>query len=139
MTELRMAHAAPHPGVILVDEAPEVVAPDGSAVRVLVRTARGSMARFSLPPFAVSRTVAHRTVEEVWYIFGGTGRMWLRGGGREAIVGIAQGISIAVPAGTAFQFRSNSAEPLQAIGVTMPPWPGDGEAVAREGPWAPTI
>jgi mannose-6-phosphate isomerase-like protein (cupin superfamily) len=122
-----------------VDVAPDVVAPDGSAVRVLVRTARVSMARFSLPPFAVSRAVAHRTVEEVWYFLAGTGRMWLRGGGRDAIIGVAPGMSVAIPAGTAFQFRSDSAEPLQAIGVTMPPWPGNGEAVAVDGPWAATI
>ncbi|HTB42834.1 MAG TPA: cupin domain-containing protein [Acetobacteraceae bacterium] len=122
-----------------VDEAPDVVAPDGSTVRVLVRTASGSMARFSLPPFAVSRAVAHRTVEEVWYFLAGSGRMWLRSGDRDAIIDVAPGMSVAIPAGTAFQFRSDSAEPLQAIGVTMPPWPGDGEAVAVEGPWPATI
>ena len=122
-----------------VDEAPDVVAPDGSTVRVLVRTASGSMARFSLPPFAVSRAVAHRTVEEVWYFLAGSGRMWLRSGDRDAIIDVAPGMSVAIPAGTAFQFRSDSAEPLQAIGVTMPPWPGEGEAVAVEGPWPATI
>jgi mannose-6-phosphate isomerase-like protein (cupin superfamily) len=121
------------------DEAPDVVAPDGSAVRVLVRTARGSMARFSLPPFAVSRAVAHRTVEEVWYFFTGSGHMWLRCGDRDAIIDVAPGMSVALPAGTAFQFRSDSAEPLQAVGVTMPPWPGDGEAVAVDGPWLATV
>jgi mannose-6-phosphate isomerase-like protein (cupin superfamily) len=122
-----------------VDEAPDVVAPDGSTVRVLVRTASGSMARFSLPPFAVSRAVAHRTVEEVWYFLAGSGRMWLRSGDRDAIIDVAPGMSVAIPAGTAFQFRSDSAEPLQAIGVTVPPWPGDGEAVAVEGPWPTTV
>jgi mannose-6-phosphate isomerase-like protein (cupin superfamily) len=122
-----------------VDAAPNVVAPDGSAVRVLARTARGSMARFSLPPFAVSRAVAHRTVEEVWYFLAGNGRMWLRCGDRDAIVDVAAGLSVAIPAGTAFQFRSDSAEALQAVGVTMPPWPGDGEAVAVDGPWPATV
>ncbi len=121
------------------DEAPEVVAPDGSAVRVLVRAAAGSMARFSLPPFAVSRAVVHRTVDEVWYFLAGRGRMWLRSCGRETTIDVAAGLSIAIPAGTAFQFRSDSAEPLQAIGVTMPPWPGEDEAVAVEGPWQATV
>jgi mannose-6-phosphate isomerase-like protein (cupin superfamily) len=83
--------------------------------------------------------VAHRTVEEVWYFLAGSGRMWLRSGDRDAIIDVAPGMSVAIPAGTAFQFRSDSAEPLQAIGVTMPPWPGDGEAVAVEGPWPATI
>jgi hypothetical protein len=28
--------------------------------------------------------------------------------------------------------------PAGRVAVTMPPWPGAGEAVAVEGPWAPT-
>ena len=118
-----------------VDDAMEAAAPDGSVVRVLVRTPGGSMARFSLPPGAVSRAVVHRTVDEVWYVLSGRGRMWLRAGDREAIVALAAGMSVTIPVGTAFQFRSDSAEPLQVVGVTMPPWPGAQEAVAAEGPW----
>lgn len=97
------------------------------------------MARFSLPPFAVSRAVAHRTVDELWYFLAGSGRMWLRCGERETIADVAAGLSVAIPAGTAFQFRSDSAEPLQAVGVTMPPWPGEDEALPAEGPWSATV
>ncbi len=121
-----------------VDDAPEVRAPDGSAVRVLVHTQGGSMARFSLPPGAVSHAVCHRTVSEVWYVLTGRGRMWLRSGEQEQVVELVPGFSLAIPVGTAFQFRSSSAETLQAIGVTMPPWPGKAEAFAVRGPWAPT-
>ena len=42
--------------------APDALAPDGSEVRVLCGVARGGMAHFSLPPRAVSRAVAHRTI-----------------------------------------------------------------------------
>jgi mannose-6-phosphate isomerase-like protein (cupin superfamily) len=122
-----------------VNDAPEVVAPDGSTVRVLVRTAGGSMARFSLPPSAVSRAVVHRTVDEVWYFLAGNGRMWLRSGDQESIIDVLPGVSVAIPAGTEFQFRSLSGEPLQAIGVTMPPWPGDQEAVTVPGTWLATM
>ena len=132
--EPHMTFATLHP-----DDAPEVIAPDGSAVRVLVRSAGGSMARFSLPPFAVSRAVVHRTVDEVWYFLSGHGRMWLRNNHHETIVAVAAGLSVAIPAGTAFQFRSDSAQPLQAVGVTMPPWPGDDEADAVHGPWPATL
>ena len=122
-----------------VDDAPEVTAPDGSVVRVMVRTAGGSMARFSLPGLAVSRAVVHRTVDEVWYFLSGSGRMWLHCGEHETIIDVKPGVSVAIPVGTAFQFRSNSAEPLQAVGVTMPRWPGDAEAVTAEGPWSATV
>ena len=37
-------------------EAPDVMAPDGSEVRILAATGRGSMALFTLPPGAVSVT-----------------------------------------------------------------------------------
>jgi mannose-6-phosphate isomerase-like protein (cupin superfamily) len=77
---------------------------------------------------AVSKAVAHRTIEEVWYFSAGRGRMWRKLGDDEDIVEVGQGISISIPAGTHFQFRCDGAEPLVAIGATMPPWPGEGEA-----------
>jgi mannose-6-phosphate isomerase-like protein (cupin superfamily) len=123
------------------EEGPEVTAPDGSAVRVLAACARGSMARFTLPPGAVSIAVAHRTVEELWVFTGGRGRLWRRAGNRgvEEIVEVGPGVSLSIPAGTRFQFRCDGEEPLSAIGVTMPPWPGMDEAYAVEGRWPPTV
>ncbi len=118
--------------------APDAVAPDGSEVRLLGRVAAGSMAQFSLPPGAVSKAVAHRTVEEIWYVVAGHGRMWRRLDGLETVVALAAGTSITLPVGTQFQFRCDGAEPLVAVGVTMPPWPGEAEAYAVAGPWAPT-
>ena len=64
----------------LASERPDAVAPDGSEVRILAATARGSMALFRLAPGGVSKAVAHRTVEEVWYIVAGRGDQ--AGGGR---------------------------------------------------------
>ena len=124
---------------VRIGDAPVVAAPDGSEVRVLCGVGRGGMARFTLPPRAVSRAVAHRTVEEVWCFTSGRGRMWRRLGGDEETVEVGPGPSVAIPVGTRFQFRSDSDEPLSAIGATMPPWPGEGEAFAVEGPWQPTV
>lgn len=118
---------------------PDAVAPDGSEVRVLCRVGRGGMAHFTLPPNAVSRAVAHRTVEEVWFFVSGRGRMWRRLGDEEETFEVGLGTSVAIPVGTRFQFRSDGHEPLSAIGATMPPWPGEGEAYAVEGPWQPTV
>ena len=88
--------------------APDVVALDGSDVRILLGLRGGGMAHFTLAPGATSRAVAHRTVEEIWYF-------------------------------TTFQLRSLGAEPLVAVAVTMPPWPGDGEAYAVDGAWEPNV
>jgi mannose-6-phosphate isomerase-like protein (cupin superfamily) len=121
-----------------VDDAPAVTAPDGSTVHVLVRTAGGSMARFTLPPGAVSRAVRHRTVAELWYFVAGSGRMWLCGEAATRWLDVAPGLSVAIPPGTAFQFRTLSDTPLQVVGVTMPPWPGADEAELVPGPWTAT-
>jgi mannose-6-phosphate isomerase-like protein (cupin superfamily) len=119
--------------------APDTIAPDGSEVRLLASVPRGSMAHFTLPPGAVTRAVAHRTVEEVWFFVGGRGRMWRRLGGEETTVDVFPGVSIAIPTGAAFQFRADGDEPLCIVGVTMPPWPGDAEAYPVEGIWPATI
>jgi mannose-6-phosphate isomerase-like protein (cupin superfamily) len=42
---------------------------------------------------------------------------------------------VSIPAGTHFQFRSVVDGPLAAVGVTMPPWPGPGEAYDVPGAW----
>ena len=43
-----------------ISSAPDAIAPDGSEVRILCQTERGSMAQFVLPPNTVSRPVARR-------------------------------------------------------------------------------
>ena len=115
--------------------APDAMAPDGSEVRLLVECTRGSMAEFTLPPGAISMAVAHRTVEELWLVTLGTGRMWRRLGSQEETVALRPGVSLSIPLGAAFQFRNDGTVPLKAVGVTMPPWPGTEEAYAVEGPW----
>ena len=88
-----------------INIAPDAMAPDGSEVRLLGSLPRGSMAAFRLEPKAVSRAVAHRTVEEIWYFTGGTGRLWRKLGDHEEIVEVAAGVSITIPTGAHFQFR----------------------------------
>ncbi len=119
--------------------APVVIAPDGSQVRVLCGAAGGGMALFSLAPGQVSRAVAHRTVEEIWYFLSGRGRLWRRHGAEEQTLEVGPGICISLPTGTRFQFRCDGAETLVAVAVTMPPWPGEQEAYAVPGPWQPTV
>lgn len=116
----------------------DVVAPDGSDVRVLLGLARGGMAHFVLAPGQVSTAVTHRTVEEIWYVLSGRGEMWRRQGDREEVVAMAPGVCLTIPLGTHFQFRSLGTEELAAVAVTMPPWPGDGEALVVAGKWQPT-
>jgi mannose-6-phosphate isomerase-like protein (cupin superfamily) len=93
------------------------------------------MAHFELAPGRVSRAVAHHHVEEIWYIVGGYGQMWRRLGGLQETVPLAPGTCLSIPPGTDFQFRAAGEGPLTAVGVTMPPWPGDDEAYEVTGAW----
>lgn len=119
-------------------EQPDIVAPDGSDVRVLLRNESGSMAHFELAPNRVSDPIRHRTVSEIWYILSGRGQLWRRQGAREEITTLEPGVCISIPLGTHFQFRTEGSRPLAAVGVTTPPWPGQDEAVPVPGHWTIT-
>lgn len=117
----------------------DVVAPDGSDVRILLRLEGGSMAHFTLTPGRTSIPVMHRTVEEIWFFVAGRGQMWRWQDGRESIVDVQPGVCLTIPLGTRFQFRSIGPEALAAVAVTMPPWPGDGETIFVAGKWPPSV
>lgn len=115
-----------------------VVAPDGSDVRVLLSLASGGMAHFALKSGAISSAVTHRTVEEIWFVVSGRGEMWRRQGQREEVIVLEPGLCLTIPLGTHFQFRASSTDGVAVLAVTMPPWPGEDEALAVSGPWHAT-
>ena len=119
----------------------DAVAPDGSDVRILLGLSAGGMAHFQLAPGETSVPVAHRTVEEIWYFLAGRGEMWRRLDDHEEVVAVEPGVCITIPLRTHFQFRSFEGEALAAVGVTMPPWPGEGETYKVQGNkgWKATI
>ncbi len=106
-----------------------VLAPDGSEVRPLVTLRQASMAHCTLPPGAVSKAIRHRTIEELWYVIAGTGQVWRKAGELEDVVEVGAGCSLAIPTGAHFQFRNTGASPFVFVLATMPPWPGEEEAV----------
>jgi mannose-6-phosphate isomerase-like protein (cupin superfamily) len=95
------------------------------------------MAHFTLVEGSTSVAVHHRTVEEIWYVLSGHGQMWQRRGDEETVAELGAGDCLTIPLGTTFQFRSLGPGTFTALGVTMPPWPGDGEAVRTDGLWTP--
>jgi mannose-6-phosphate isomerase-like protein (cupin superfamily) len=116
-------------------EAYDVLAPDTSEIRLLVGTIRGSLAHGTLVPGRVSLAITHRTVEEVWYVTAGRGQVWRKQGGRELVVDVEPGTALTIPTGTHFQFRASGPEPLTFVMCTMPPWPGEQEAVRVTDHW----
>lgn len=116
----------------------DAIAPDGSEIRLLAGTTRGSMAHCVLPPGRTSKAVRHRTVEELWYFLSGQGQVWRKFGDEEIVVDCRPGLSLNIPTGTHFQFRNTGTQPLCFVIVTLPPWPGAEEAVEVEDYWEVT-
>ena len=117
---------------------PDVTAPDGSDVRILLGLDAGSMAHFELAPGETTLAIRHRTVEEIWYIVAGRGEMWRKQGDRESVDSLTPGVCLTIPVATHFQFRAHGDDPLAAVAITMPPWPGEDEAIVVDGPWKAT-
>ena len=115
------------------------LAPDGSRVRPLIRLEGGSFAHCNLPPDSTSIPVSHRTIDEIWYFIGGKGEIWRKQGSREEVVKVDPGVCLSIPKKTHFQFRNTGHEPLIILIVTMPPWPGNQEAMQVKGLWSSNI
>ena len=118
-----------------VSDANLVTAPDGSEIRELVATSRGSMAHCTLPPDKTSLAVAHRTADEVWYFISGEGQVWRKNDDEEIVVNVEPGVSLSIEVGTHFQFRNTGDDDLCFIITTMPPWSGEDEAYRVQDYW----
>jgi mannose-6-phosphate isomerase-like protein (cupin superfamily) len=114
----------------------DALAPDGSEIRLLGQAGGASMVHCTVPPGGVTRAVAHRTVEEIWFVLSGRGQVWRAFDGVEQVTDVEPGVSLTIPLGAIFQFRAVGAEPLCIVIATAPPWPGDDEAEFRPGYWS---
>lgn len=114
---------------------PTETAPDGSEVRKLITGSRASLVHCTLPAGAWSKAVMHRTIEEIWYFIEGHGQVWRQRGAQERVVDVSPGTALRIAPGTAFQFRNTGGCDLRFIVASMPPWPGDEEAVEAPAHW----
>lgn len=65
----------------------------------------------------------------------GKGAIWRKNGEQESITPLEAGVTIDIPLGTDFQYRSFEND-LIFICVTMPPWSGHDEAsYVEKGAW----
>ena len=119
---------------------PDATAPDGSEIRLLATSENGatnsSLAEVTLNAGEITRPVRHRTVEEVWYVLEGTGKVWRCPPDADPTatpaVDVSPGDSLVIPTGWSFQFSSGPDGPLRFLCHTTPPWPGEDEAVPVE-------
>ena len=122
-----------------LDAAIDATAPDGTAVRLLLSLAGGSMAHFELPAGAVSHAIMHRTVEEIWFVLSGRGAIWRRQEGVERIDPLSPGTSLTIPLGTAFQFRAEARSPSRSSRSPCRPGLAWTRPFPSKGLWTPTV
>ena len=119
---------------------PDVAAPDGSEIRLLIdqrhQASAASMVEVTLAAGQVSRPVWHQRVEEVWYVLQGHGDVWRCPPDADpalyAAVSVKPGDSLVIPPRWRFQFRASAGAELRFLCFTVPPWPGEAEAQPTE-------
>ena len=79
----------------------------------------------------MSRPVWHRSVEELWYVIKGVGRVWRCPPDKDAAtvkhVEVGPGDALVIPTGWSFQFAAGESA-LTLLCFTSPPWPDEDEA-----------
>lgn len=128
------------PALAVRSDLPDVTAPDGSEIRLLIdqrhQASAASMVEVTLPAGQVSRPVWHQNVEEVWYVLQGQGEVWRCPPDADPAlygsVAVKAGDSLVIPPRWRFQFSASDAEELRFLCFTVPPWPGDDEAQPAE-------
>jgi mannose-6-phosphate isomerase-like protein (cupin superfamily) len=125
---------------------PDTIAPDGSEIRLLATVVHGatraSLCEVRLEPGGVSRPISHRSVEEIWYVLEGQGKVWRNPpGARAELIDLKPGDSVVIPRGWQFQFSAGPGGELRFLCYTSPPWPGPDEAepVESGGLGQPTV
>ncbi len=116
----------------------EHTSPAGAEVRVLLTNQHGGIAHCTLKNKKISKVVRHKTVSEFWHVLSGKGAIWRRNETGASITPLEAGITIDIPLGSDFQYRSDDGD-LVFICVTMPPWPRSDEvSYVEKGAWEPS-
>lgn len=118
-----------------IPEGYQHTSPAGAEVRLLMNNHLGGIAHCTLRKGVISKAVRHKTVSEFWHVLSGHGSIWRKNGEQETITELREGITIDIPLGTDFQYRSDEHD-LIFICITMPPWPSHDEIEYLEkGTW----
>ena len=115
------------------------ISPAGAKIRSLMHSLEADLVHCTLPAGKISKAVAHKTVSEFWHVLSGQGAIWRKQGEVQSITALEKGVTIDIPLGTHFQYRTDKEIGLVFLCFTMPPWTGADEAYYVEnGAWTPT-
>ncbi len=118
-------------------DTPDVVAPDGSTVYVLMDQSRGatrlSLAEAVVGPGERTACISHRTIEEVWYVLRGAGTFHQTlPNGTSAQAAITAGDALLIATGTRFWVDNPGPHELAFLCCDAPGWPGPEEAIVHD-------
>lgn len=117
----------------------EHMSPAGAEIRVLIGNDMAGVVHCTLRKGVTSKPVSHKTVSEIWHVVSGAGEIWRKQGNTDSITTLTPGVTIDIPLGTDFQYRSAKDSDLVFICITTPPWPGFDEAFfVSHGAWDPS-
>ena len=75
------------------------------------------MVHCTLPVGAVSLTVSHVSVDEMWYVLSGKGKLWRSKPGtpQSMVINLEPGLAISIARSTHFQFKNTGKEALTLV------------------------
>lgn len=109
------SNSSPVPPLGRRSPSPDVTALDGSEIRLLLDSrqsaAKSSLVEVNLGPGEITRPVWHRTVEEIWYVLEGEGKVWRCPPDADPQtvppVDVTPGDALVIPTGWRFQFTAD--------------------------------
>jgi mannose-6-phosphate isomerase-like protein (cupin superfamily) len=101
----------------------DYISPGGaSKIRQLIQRAEGQITHATCPAGSVSTPAIVAPPDEVYYVLAGGGWLWRRHDEHEGVSRLSPGRWATIPAGSAFQFRSDVGCDLVVLVLVVPQW-----------------
>jgi len=121
---------------------PDMISPGGAMVYHLIHVPGGALSRVVVQPGMVSTGGRLEGIEDTFFILSGTGQIWrCESNGpvlREETVALRPGVTVTIPSGVAFQYRSHPEEPLVFLEIVAPGWSLERRLPSEHRSWVPT-
>ena len=120
----------------VIGEKPNYISPGGaSEIRELIQRPQGELTHATCPSGRISHPAALDGLYEMFFVLAGKGQLWRSGGGYEGVTRLHPGRWVAMPPGTAFQYRAEADADLVFLVVVVPRWEKERYRTLDHGCW----
>jgi len=122
----------------VIGEKPDYISPGGaSEIRELIQRPQGELTHATCPSGRISHPAALDGLYEMFFVLAGKGQVWRSGGGYEGVTRLHPGRWVAMPPGTAFQYRAEADADLVFLVMVVPGGrrSDTGHSTTAAGPW----